>query len=204
MGISNGILEDEIITESAIVSTFVADMYPNSSFWPASRESPTSALTRARITFFVDAFFGKVNSYMYQLLKAEGEEKEKLGAELVEAVKKEIEPLLEGCGPFFGGSESITLAEVCAEITVEPSSLEVATGLMDVQALTAPFVIRYHTYGEEDVMPKSMLKGLEALPNYSKWSKAIRAEDSVTYVFDGPEVVKTTKARIEKLKAEAK
>ena len=53
-------------------------------------------------------------------------------------------------------------------------------------------------------MPRSMLKGLEALPNYSKWSKAVRAEDSVTYVFDGPVVVETTKQRIAKLRAEAK
>lgn len=115
MKISNGILEDEIITESAIVSTFVADMFPDSSFWPPSRESPTSALTRARMTFFADTFIGKVQSYMYQLMKAEGEEKEKLSADLVEAVRKEIEPLLEGAGPFFGGSKSITLAEVRAE-----------------------------------------------------------------------------------------
>ena len=110
--ISNGILEDEIITESAIVSTFIADLYPNSSFWPATRESPTSALTRARIAFFVDTFTGKVNTFMYQVLKAEGEEKERLGAELVDAVRKEIEPLLESARPFFGGSKSITLAEV--------------------------------------------------------------------------------------------
>ena len=113
MKISNGILEDEIITESAIVSTFIADLFPNSSFWPATRESPMSALTRARIAFFVDTFIGKVNSSMYQVLKAEGEEKERLGAALVEAVGKEIEPLLESAGPFFGGSKSITLAEVC-------------------------------------------------------------------------------------------
>lgn len=53
-------------------------------------------------------------------------------------------------------------------------------------------------------MPKSMLKGLDALPNYSKWSKAVRAEDSVTYVFDGPHIVETMTGRIEKLKAEAK
>ena len=53
-------------------------------------------------------------------------------------------------------------------------------------------------------MPKSMLKGLDALPNYSKWSKAVRAEDSVTYVFDESEIVRITKQRIEKLKAEAK
>lgn len=111
--ISNGILKDEIVTESAIVSTFIADLFPNSGFWPATRESPTSALTRARMAFFADTWTGKVNTYMYQIMKAEEEEKEKLGAELVEAVKKEIEPLLEGAGPFFGGSKSITLAEVC-------------------------------------------------------------------------------------------
>ena len=116
MKISNGMLEDEIVTESAIVSTFIADAFPDSSFWPASRESPTSALARARIAFFADTFIGKVNSFMYPLVKAEGEEKEKLGKELVDAVRKEIEPLLEGAGPFFGGSNTITLAEVCVGI----------------------------------------------------------------------------------------
>ena len=65
-------------------------------------------------------------------------------------------------------------------------------------------MIRYQTLGEADLMPKSMLKGLNALPNYSKWSKAVCAEDSVTYVFDGPNIAATMKARIEKLKAEAK
>lgn len=180
--ISNGILQDEIVTESAIVSTFVADLFPNSSFWPATRESPTSALTRARMAFFADTWTGKVNTYMYQVMKAEGEQKEKLGEELVEAVRKEIEPLLEGAGPFFGGSKSITLAE----------------------ALTAPFVIRYHEFGETGLMPKSMLEGLDALPNYSKWSKAVRAEDSVTYVFDGPATAKRMAERIEKMKADAK
>ena len=64
------------------------------------------------MAFFADTWTGKVNTYMYQVMKAEGEEKEKLGAELVEAVRKEIEPLLEGAGPFYGGSKSITLAEV--------------------------------------------------------------------------------------------
>jgi hypothetical protein len=41
-------------------------------------------------------------------------EREDLTQELVAAIKKEIEPLLEaqGKGPFFGGSERLTLAEV--------------------------------------------------------------------------------------------
>ena len=49
---------------------------------------------------------------MYPMLKAEGEEKEKIASDLVAAIKKEIEPLLENAAPFFGGSESLTLAEV--------------------------------------------------------------------------------------------
>ena len=73
-----------------------------------------------------------------------------------------------------------------------------------MQALTAPFVIRYQAFGEIGLMPKSMLEGLDALPNYSKWSKAVCAEDSVTFIFDGPGIAKHMAERIEKLKADAK
>ena len=110
--ISNGVLQDEIITESAIVSTFLADNFPDSSFYPKSHESPTSALTRARIGFLVDTWFTKVNTLFFPVLRAEGEEKEKLGQDLAAAVKKEIEPLLKGVAPYFGGSKVLTLAEV--------------------------------------------------------------------------------------------
>ena len=110
--ISNGVLEDEIITESAVVSTFLADAYPKDGFYPPSRESPTSALTRARISFFVDTFTSKVNPFTYPILLADGKEKEEQATKLVEVVKKEIEPLLASADPFFGGSKTLTLAEV--------------------------------------------------------------------------------------------
>ena len=45
-------------------------------------------------------------------MKADGEQKEEKGRELVKAIEKEIEPLLEGAGPFFGGNKTMTLAEV--------------------------------------------------------------------------------------------
>lgn len=57
---------------------------------------------------------------------------------------------------------------------------------------------------ENGLMPASMGKALDALPNYSKWSKAVCAQDSVTYVFDGPKIAKAMAQRIEKLKAETK
>ena len=51
---------------------------------------------------------------MYAFYQVEGEEKEKMAIEMVKTVEKEIEPLLEGAAPFFGGSKTLTLAEVCA------------------------------------------------------------------------------------------
>ena len=110
--ISHHDLKDEVITESAIVSTFLADSFPISSFYPRSNEGPASALTRARIAFFVDTWFTKVNTLYFPTLKADGEEKEELGRDFVVAVEKEIEPLLKGVAPFFGGSKVMTLAEV--------------------------------------------------------------------------------------------
>ena len=101
----------EIITESGIVATFLADAYPSHLF-PASG-TPEAALTRARINFFVDTWFGKASSYLFKILMSSSEEdKVKLSNELVEIVGKEIEPLLKDAKPFFGGSEKVTLAEV--------------------------------------------------------------------------------------------
>lgn len=55
-----------------------------------------------------------MNNLFYPLLKAEGEEQENIGKELLAAVEKEIEPLLKDAAPFFGGSKDLTLAEVRA------------------------------------------------------------------------------------------
>jgi glutathione S-transferase len=101
----------EIIAESGIVSTFLADAYPSHVF-PASG-TPEAALTRARINFFVDTWFSKAGSHWFKILQQDSdEEKEKLGKEFVSIVGKEIEPLLKEAKPFFGGSNKVTLAEV--------------------------------------------------------------------------------------------
>lgn len=49
---------------------------------------------------------------MYAIMKADGEEKEKIAQDTVNAVEKEIEPLLKDAGPFFGGKSQMTMAEV--------------------------------------------------------------------------------------------
>ena len=100
---------DEIITESAIVSQFLADQFP-SHLLKASNE-PGGALQRARINFFVDTYFTKVSNQLYPILNAEGEQKEKLATAFTDAIAKEIEPLLTDAAPFFGGASKLTLAE---------------------------------------------------------------------------------------------
>lgn len=103
--------DGEIITESAIVSQFLADRHPSHLLPPSN--SKEGALKRARINFFVDAYFGKVNSYVFKAFGAKSvEESEAISVEFVNAVVKELEPLLSDAAPFLGGSDKLSFAEV--------------------------------------------------------------------------------------------
>lgn len=169
----------EIITESGVVATFLADAYP-SHVLPASG-TPEAALTRARINFFVDTWFSKAGSFFYKILMLDSEEEQaKLGQEFVDVVTKEIEPLLKDAKPFFGGSQKVTLAE----------------------ALTAPFIIRTYAMAKHGLLPKSILSGLDALPNFSKWAAEVNKQESVTYIWDEEAVINGTRTRIESQKAQ--
>lgn len=109
---SNGIIENEIITESGVVTQFLVDVRP-SHLLPASQHDPLAPLKRARIAYFVDTWSSKVMPFMYATMKIQDvSEKEAKGTEWSETIGKEIEPLLEGASPFFGGSDKLTLAEV--------------------------------------------------------------------------------------------
>ena len=171
----------EIITESGIVATFLADAYPSHVF-PASG-SPEAALTRARINFFADTWSNKAGNFWYKILMEDSEEeKQKLVQELVETVKKEIEPLLKDAKPFFGGSEKVTLAE----------------------AMTAPFILRMYALSKHGFLPKSLTSGLDALPNFSKWAAEVLKQESVTYIWDEERMVSKTAEKIQSLKEKAK
>lgn len=105
---------DEIITESSTVATFLADAYP-SHLIPAPN-SPKDALARARIGFFVDTYSSKLNPLFFkQTWSPDGAERDALAKEFIDIVVKELEPLLSNAAPFFGGSERLTLAEVCLQ-----------------------------------------------------------------------------------------
>ena len=67
----------------------------------------------ARVAFFVDAFFTKVQSQGFKFGGAKTEEEiDAVADAYIAAVVKEIEPLLQDAAPFFGGAAEITLAEV--------------------------------------------------------------------------------------------
>jgi glutathione S-transferase len=101
----------EIIRESAIVAQFLADAYP-SHLVPSTSDS-NGPLARARIAFFVDSWFTRVQPHYAKAVYSNSEQvAQDASNELVAAVVKEVEPLLAGAGPFFGGHEKITLAEV--------------------------------------------------------------------------------------------
>lgn len=105
----------EIITESAIVVSFLADAIP-STLVPKSTD-PNGPLVRARIAFFVDTYFSKAGGHYFKTLSGKTEEERSIATtDLVNAIVKEVDPLLADAGPFFGGSAKLTLAEVsCLE-----------------------------------------------------------------------------------------
>ena len=102
----------EIITESTIIATFLADAFSTSNLLPASTD-PNGPLTRARISFFVDTYFNRVQPiFMRSQRSKSDEERAKALADFVNAAAKELDPLLADAAPFFGGSSKLTLAEV--------------------------------------------------------------------------------------------
>ena len=170
----------EIRTESGIVATFLADAYPSHLF-PAAG-NPKDALTRARINFFADTWSSKAGSYWFQILKADGAEKDSLVQAFVDVVGKEVEPLLADAAPFFGGSKQVTLAE----------------------AMTAPFILRAYALTKHGLLPQAVVDGFDKLPNFSKWAREVSKLESVTFIWDEQATMEATRKRIEKMKAQAK
>lgn len=175
---SNGILDEEIITESAIVAQFLADSRP-SHLLPSTLHDPYAPLFRARVAFFVDTWNSKVQGNMYPLLKATGDEQEKIIQDTLAAIEKEIEPLLKDANPFFGGKEKMTFAEV----------------------IVAPFLLRFYAMSDGDLLPESFKEGIEKLPNTGAWAKEVLKQESVLSIWDEEKVRKRMAGLIAKMKA---
>lgn len=164
-----------ILTESGIISQFIADAHP-SHLLPQS--SPVeNALYRARLSFFVDTFFSKVLPHFWAGVRAASEaERDTAGEELVGAVAKELEPLLVGGkGPFYGGSEKLTLAEV----------------------LTGSFLLRILSFSnpEYGLISANLTALLEKVPKFKRWAEATVAHESVNFIWNEKVVAERTKAK---------
>ncbi|KXX78462.1 Glutathione S-transferase [Madurella mycetomatis] len=169
----------EIITESAVVAQFLADVYP-SHLVPVSN-APGGALRRARIAFFVDTYVSKVHNTLTGLYAATSDtEREMVSLKAVAALVKEVEPLLADASPFFGGSDKLTLAEV----------------------LTGSLAIRLNAFVKAGVFPSSLYASLpEKAPNFVKWLENVSTHPSVTSIYDEEKIIESIKARIAKLRA---
>ncbi|KAK1599364.1 glutathione S-transferase domain-containing protein [Colletotrichum navitas] len=171
--------DGEIVTESAIVSQFLADAHP-SHLLPAAG-SKDAALRRARVNFFVDTFFSKANSLLLKMqLAGSDAEVQEFAANYVDVIAKEIEPLLKDAAPYFGGSDKVTLAEV----------------------LTGSFTLRLVSFAKHGLIPESVLSSLEQkAPNFYKWAQAVNNTPSVNGIYDEEKVVELTKQRLANMKA---
>ncbi|KAJ5898121.1 hypothetical protein N7504_008409 [Penicillium tannophilum] len=167
-----------IIRESGIIAQFIADAHP-SNLLPASGPAE-NALFRARLSFFVDSFFSKVVPHFFASVRSASEEERESHAEaLVAAVVKEVEPLLadtDGKGPFFGGNEKITLAEV------QSGSFQCR-----IMGFSKP---------EHGLVSKNLPALLEAqAPRFKRWAEAAAQQESVNYMFDLNAVANRMRAR---------
>lgn len=171
---------EHTITESAIIAQFLADTQPEGSaknpLLPRAG-SPESALFRARIALFADVWMAKLFPLFAKALYGAKslDEATAAGAELNEGIKTRLEPLLVGAAPFFGGSQTLTMAEV----------------------MVAPFALRIFALSRGGVMPSSVVDGLEdKAPNFYRWAHAVMEHPSVRTVFEKGDVVEATRHRV--------
>jgi glutathione S-transferase len=203
----------QIITESAIVSQFLADAHPSHLLPPSN--SVDGALQRARVAFFVDTFFSKALQHFWTGVRAaDAAEKDAAAEELVKTIEKELEPLFpeNANGPFFGGSERLTLAEVGC--TFRPDSDGDGDGSVCgpsltgdcAQVLTGSFLLRLNSFSkpEYSLLSTKLPTLLEKVPKFKRWVEAVVNENSVNFIWNEKEVSEKTKAKIQQLAAAAK
>ncbi|KAL2865225.1 glutathione S-transferase family protein [Aspergillus lucknowensis] len=156
---------DAVILESALIAQFLADSAASTNLTPHTGD-PQRALARQRIAFFVETYFAKANVHYYPAIEARTDgEAEELGRRYAEAVVKEIEPLLQDAGPFFGGAGKLTMAEV----------------------LTGSFIMRIFTlpYTDNAPLPRTMVAGLEEMaPKFYAWAQAVMQHPSVYSIYN--------------------
>ncbi|ETI24241.1 hypothetical protein G647_03610 [Cladophialophora carrionii CBS 160.54] len=171
------------LVESAQIVSFLTDLYPSHILpvLPSGRESwgtcsrADTAYMRYRMSLFVDTYFTKINPLMFKLVGADpGEPQEKIVDDILSRLSEEIEPLLSGAdmdgkGPYFAGSKSLTFVEV----------------------MTTPFVLRMIDFCNDVIFPSRLATAMldtnpstSNIPRFAKWAKLCTQHPSVTCTWD--------------------
>jgi glutathione S-transferase len=128
---------------------------------------------------------------------ASAEERDEAAVTLVDSLAKEIEPLLEdGKGPFFGGSEKLTLVEVC----LYPFNIQERERTKVFQVLTGSFLLRLYSWAKPEygLLSAKIPQLLEKVPKTKRWIEATVQHESVTFIYDEALVASRTKKRFAK------
>lgn len=175
------IFNDQVIVESQIVCQFLCDIFQSHLCPPPT--STEGALRRAKMSFFIDAYWTKFHTILFRLFESPtAADEERVIDDAVDGIKREVEPLLADAAPFWGGSEKLTLAEV----------------------ITGPFVIRAVTLSKHGVYPTGLNARIETeAPNFYRWAKATSTHQSITRVFDEDVIVKRSVAKRARMRAAA-
>lgn len=173
------IFNDQIIIESGIVCQFLCDIYPSHLCPPPT--TTEGALKRAKMSYFIDAYWTKFHTILFRLFEAPTkEDEERIIDDAIIGIKKEVEPLLADASPFWGGSDKFTLAEV----------------------LMSPFVIRAVMLSRNGVYPTSLNKRMEVeTPTFHKWVLATSSHPSITRVVEEDVIVKRSVAKRQRMRA---
>ncbi|KUI67146.1 Glutathione S-transferase Z2 [Cytospora mali] len=167
------IFNDQVIIESAITCQFLCDIYPSHLCpLPTTTEG---ALRRAKMSFFIDAYWTKFHTILFQLFEAPTKEhEESIIDHAITGIKSEVEPLLADASPFWGASDKLTLAEV----------------------MMGPFVIRAVMLSKNGVYPTSLYTRIEAeTPNFHRWAVATSSHPSIARLVDEDVIVKRSVAK---------
>ncbi|KAJ5160647.1 uncharacterized protein N7482_007651 [Penicillium canariense] len=103
------VYDGHVLTESGPITQFFVDSHPSHIL--ESSAEPSGALQRYNIGFFVDTYFGNVQPFFDAAVLSSGEQEITATNKYINAIVKNIEPLLADAAPFLGGSSRLTLAE---------------------------------------------------------------------------------------------
>ncbi|KAG8159177.1 hypothetical protein KVR01_010838 [Diaporthe batatas] len=175
------IFNDQVIVESQIVCQFLCDVFPSHLCPPPT--STAGALRRARMSFFIDAYWTKYHTILFRLFESPTPaHEERVVDDAVDGIKAELEPLLADAAPFWGGSNQLTLAEV----------------------ITGPFVIRARALSKHGVYPASLNKRIEEeAPSFHKWATATSGHENIKRFFDEDVIVKRSMAKRARMRTSA-